>query len=556
MKIKTQFQIMATTAWVSLLIVAVIGFVNMRNSQELTLTAETDRFPKVIAVLKLESSLHQIRARSYEILSKQNLPLEQQINEVRQLLILQTQAEKEAAQVFEEYDKMSRNVSDIQEKWEEFRKDWQVWYSGVYGQSQKQEALLASHPDQESMNRMYAETSIVYERLRNTVGARLQENLRILLQRNTEITHDLLSSTVDNQGKSIWAQGIISFIAIVLVVMLSFITRKAIFTPIEKLSNILIEVAKNRDLSQRVDYSKDDEIGEVVSRFNQLMKELQDSLKDITNRVNEATQGVEAMSMAAKQVAESSESQSSSTSAMAASVEEMSVSINTVSVSAEDAQNIARRAGENSAEGGQIIERTAAEMVSIAETVAQASNVIQELGRESQQISSVVQVIKEVADQTNLLALNAAIEAARAGEQGRGFAVVADEVRKLAERTAQSTFDISTMVGKIQVSAKEAVDEMDRVVQRVESGQTLAQEAGERIVSIREEARRVSDAITEISNALKEQSQASQDISRHVESVTMMTDKNSTAAEETASAARGLEQSTIGVKNTVAQFKV
>jgi methyl-accepting chemotaxis protein len=241
---------------------------------------------------------------------------------------------------------------------------------------------------------------------------------------------------------------------------------------------------------------------------------------------------------------------------MAASVEEMTVSINTVASSAGDAQSMAERAGEVSNEGGQIIERTAAEMGAIAQTVAQASNVIQALGSDSQQISSVVQVIKEVADQTNLLALNAAIEAARAGEQGRGFAVVADEVRKLAERTAQSTGDISAMIGKIQVSAKEAVDEMGRVVKQVESGKALAQNAGERMAEIREEAGKVSNAVTEISNALKEQSQASQDIAKHVESIAQMTDENSAAAEETASGAQRLNQLADDVSSTLAKFKV
>ena len=195
-------------------------------------------------------------------------------------------------------------------------------------------------------------------------------------------------------------------------------------------------------------------------------------------------------------------------------------------------------------------------MDTISETVAKASEVIKALGEESQQISSVVQVIKEVADQTNLLALNAAIEAARAGEQGRGFAVVADEVRKLAERTAQSTGDISAMIGKIQVSATEAVEEMDLVVQQVEAGQSSAQEAGELIRHIHAEAQNVSAAVTGISNALREQSQASQDVARHVESIAQMTDENNAAAEETASGSKLLSKLAQEMAAVVAQFKI
>jgi methyl-accepting chemotaxis protein len=380
--------------------------------------------------------------------------------------------------------------------------------------------------------------------------------LYLLVDDYVEVTGGDVQSLIEKQGRSLTQQAVITLVVVIVAIFLGFSTLAATIKPLGKISDTVGRVARERDLTLRVDHKNDDEMGVMVSSFNKMLAELQKSFHDVQDRMGDVSGAVESLNTAAQQVAASSSSQSSSTSAMAASVEEMTVSINTVASSAGDAQTMAERAGEVSDEGGQIIERTAAEMGAIAETVAQASQVIQALGNDSQQISSVVQVIKEVADQTNLLALNAAIEAARAGEQGRGFAVVADEVRKLAERTAQSTGDISTMISKIQVSAKEAVDEMGRVVQQVESGKTLAQNAGERMAEIREEAGKVSNAVTEISNALKEQSQASQDIAKHVESIAQMTDENNAAAEETSSSAQHLHQLSGSVASTLAQFKV
>ncbi|MCL2161146.1 MAG: methyl-accepting chemotaxis protein, partial [Betaproteobacteria bacterium] len=312
---------------------------------------------------------------------------------------------------------------------------------------------------------------------------------------------------------------------------------------------------KNLDLTLRLGIDSRDEIGELSQSFDLMMGKLQSVFKTIQTQVDEVGKTVESVATSAQEVAQSSANQSSSSSAMAAAIEQMGVSINTVSSSALDAQTMATEAGAMSEQGNQIIRKTRDEMGTIAQIVSGASRVIKTLGEESHQITSVVNVIKEVADQTNLLALNAAIEAARAGEQGRGFAVVADEVRKLAERTAQSTLDISGMVGKIQVSADEAVREMGGVVSQVESGQSLAQEAGGRMQSIHESAARVSGAVTEISDALKEQSHASHDLTRHVESIAQMTEQNNAAAGGVAENARYLGQLATEVRVALRHFR-
>jgi methyl-accepting chemotaxis protein len=354
---------------------------------------------------------------------------------------------------------------------------------------------------------------------------------------------------------TIW-QSVIFGVAVILILLISWSVLRAIMKPLTLTCDTMERITADNDLTYRVDLHSTDEMGQLAKSFNALIGRMHDTLSTVSHDAGGVLSTASAVAAAASQVAESSAKQANATSATAAAVEEMTVSINTVSSNAEEAQSLAQKAGENSVQGGKIIRDAVSEMGQIASTVSDASRVIHDLGEDSREISNVVQVIREVADQTNLLALNAAIEAARAGEQGRGFAVVADEVRKLAERTAQSTGNISAMISKIQASANDAVAEMEKVVQRVESGKALAESAGKRMTSIQEDSNRVSEAVTEISNNLKEQSIASQDIAKHVESIAQMTDENNGAAEEVSSNAQQLDKLAKETNKAIMLFKL
>ncbi len=241
---------------------------------------------------------------------------------------------------------------------------------------------------------------------------------------------------------------------------------------------------------------------------------------------------------------------------MAATVEQITVSIAHVSDGAREALRISRNSGELSEHGGEIIHRAAEEMRKIADTVRQTSVSIGNLGQQSTKISSIVKVIKEIADQTNLLALNAAIEAARAGEQGRGFAVVADEVRKLAERTTQSTQEVTQMIGTIQSASHAAVAGMDATIVQVDGGVALAQQAGDAINQIKTESGQVLKTVSNISTALEEQTRASNDIAAHIEKVAQMSGQNSKAAENSAGDANHLSKLADNMQTTVNRFKI
>ncbi len=331
---------------------------------------------------------------------------------------------------------------------------------------------------------------------------------------------------------------------------------RSITIPLGEVRSTIATIERDKDFTRSVKVDSQDEVGETAKSFNQLVATMRETLHSILENVSQVSDSVGSLAASSNQVATSSAQQSEAASAMAASVEQMTVSISHVSDSAQDALVISRKSGELSAQGGEVIHRAVDEMNQIAGTVRQASTAIDSLGQQSDQITSVVQVIKEVADQTNLLALNAAIEAARAGEQGRGFAVVADEVRKLAERTTKATEEIASMVGSMQESARSAVSTMENAVARVGSGAALAQQAGEAINQIKSGADQVVNVVNDISAALAEQSVASNDIAAHVERVAQMTEENSAAAGETASSAEHLQQLSVEMRSAVNRFKI
>ena len=195
-------------------------------------------------------------------------------------------------------------------------------------------------------------------------------------------------------------------------------------------------------------------------------------------------------------------------------------------------------------------------MERISEVVRKSAETVQELGNSSNQIGEIIQVIDDIADQTNLLALNAAIEAARAGEQGRGFAVVADEVRKLAERTTKATKEIAAMIKKIQKDTVGAVESMQQGTEEVQKGKELARKAGTSLNEIITGAQKVVDIITQVAAASEEQSSTSEQISKSIESISSVTQQSAGGVQQIAHAAEDLNRLTVNLQELVANFKI
>ncbi|MBB2896848.1 methyl-accepting chemotaxis protein [Pseudomonas sp. AS2.8] len=298
-----------------------------------------------------------------------------------------------------------------------------------------------------------------------------------------------------------------------------------------------------------------DELGQLLTAFGQMQDKLRGMIQGIKQGTDHLVAASHSISANSQQLSAAAQEQSSAASSMAATVEELTVSINHVSDNAGEAHDLSSQSCRLAQDGGQTIQASVDSMRSIAGTVQSSATRIGELGEHSERVSSIVSVIKGIADQTNLLALNAAIEAARAGEQGRGFAVVADEVRQLAQRTTNSTQEIAAMIEKIQAATQAAMSDMEVGVRQVNGGVDLANQAGEAVVSINTASDKVVRVVNQISLALREQTAASHDVARTVERLAQMAQQNSEAIGETVQTAASLDALANDLNRQISQFR-
>lgn len=327
-----------------------------------------------------------------------------------------------------------------------------------------------------------------------------------------------------------------------LVVMMGFglALGRSIMSPLQAMRRTVMTIGETLDLTRRVGTRSNDEIGQTVQAFDTMIEALQRSFNDLAKNAEDVGRAAGVLRVNANEFSGSSVAQADAATQMAAGVEEMTVSIDHVAERAEDAAKLSTEAGNRAAEGVAVVQSTIDDLGMIAEEVNSTAESVHNLQQETTRISTVTAVIGDVAAQTNLLALNAAIEAARAGEQGRGFAVVADEVRKLAARTAESADEITGIVAAIEQGANDAVKRMQQAVHTVQQSASRAEETGVAVHAIRTASTQTVELAAEISYAIREQSAASNLIAVQVEKIASMSETNTSTANQTSSQADDL----------------
>ncbi len=313
----------------------------------------------------------------------------------------------------------------------------------------------------------------------------------------------------------------------------------------------------NGDLTVKVESErKGDDIAELFTGFNNSVSNIREAISEVTEAVSATASASTQISSSAEEMAAGAQEQSAQASEVASAVEQMTSTILQTTKHATTAAESSKRAGVLAKEGGEVVAQTVVGMNRIAEVVRNAAQTVQELGASSDQIGEIVQVIDDIADQTNLLALNAAIEAARAGEQGRGFAVVADEVRKLAERTTKATKEIGEMIKKIQGDTGGAVKSMNLGTEEVEKGKALADKAGVSLKEIIQGSVEVVDVVNQVAAASEEQSSASEQISRNIEAISSVTQESAAGVQQIARASEDLNRLTHNLQELIGRFRL
>jgi len=374
-----------------------------------------------------------------------------------------------------------------------------------------------------------------------------KEQQQLLIDDSTAITAkaDLLTLTM-------W---VMLVLGVLIAVVLARLASNTIITPLANLRNTLINIEQNSDLSIMAEIEANDEVGQMGNALNKMLSKIKTVMSQVTGASTQLAAASDQMSSISAQSNQGIQTQLQKSEQIATAINEMSATAQEVARSASTASQAANDADSQAKEGDTVVMRAVESINELNGDVQRISDVINMLSSESENVGRVLDVIKDIAEQTNLLALNAAIEAARAGEQGRGFAVVADEVRTLAGRTQDSTLEIQKMIEKFQQGTQDAVSVMESGKEKADSSVAQAEQAASALTEITRMVSKINDMNTQIASAAEEQTAVAEEINKNILSVNTITQQNSQGAQQTENASRELSSLAVELQALARTFK-
>ena len=389
------------------------------------------------------------------------------------------------------------------------------------------------------------------------VLAKIKRNLNILVEQQRTLIES------ESQSLLSFVHGTKVFVYIMLVVGmalglgLAWAVSFMITCPLSNAVNAMKDISEGEgDLTLRLDVSGKDEIGQLASSFNGFITKIQSVIREVTSSTSQLSAAAEEMSMITAETRTGVQRQQSETELVATAVNEMSSTVHEVVNSAGLAASAASQADSQSEQGKQIVSSTVSSIRTLASEVESAATVISQLEKDSESIGSVLEVIRGIAEQTNLLALNAAIEAARAGEQGRGFAVVADEVRSLASRTQESTQEIQEMIERLQKGSRDAVKVMQSGQEQTQRTVEQASQAETSLSEISSAVAQINEMNAHIAEASRQQGEVVEEINKNIVNITQVADESANGADQLSTASHEMASLAVNLESQVSHFKI
>lgn len=529
---------LSITMGIGALSLVLVYFANDVLIRKLNTGAETFGFnymPALSAILNADRDLYQAYTAQLQYLDEQADTQKADFEENAQQAYDRMQVYLEAMQ---EYPQIQEKLRPFESRFSDWKQDSEQFFS-----------LIDRDQQEKAANMLHSSVSQKFSSLRDLYDLAGE-------QLNERAGNKIETLAAESEQFETWV-GILVTIVILVVGGLIYIVPKLLVSGISDMTSRIQEISQgDGDLTQRINSKRKDELGELATAFDAFVHKLQVLVREISDNTNDISQNSQRLSSAYGSNQELNAEHSRGIELVATAVNEFAASLKEVADSTQGVSSATAETVELAHEGVEVIATSVAQIRELSEAIQEANTTIESLEEDSNNIATVLDVIRNIAEQTNLLALNAAIEAARAGEQGRGFAVVADEVRALASKTQHSTEEIQQMIDKLQAGVKAAVVSVQAGASKVESNVELAEKSQAMFDSIQSLTSQINDSTTQIATATEQQTNVSEEINTNLVSLNDQNRRNLELAENVREVAETASQLSASLKESVDHFKV